>query len=227
LLTGLGVFFVGLVVCPADAQTSSSRRDGARSARPLAEPELLAGIWQYNAEESVNAATGRPERAARVAGVRAPARPAAGSATPARPSALAGASFAPGSPAVTALGPTVAIIQENRSLARDLLEIPEALTIAVTPAGVTFTDDLEREWTYSTDGVPQRYQMGAALFNAVTAWNGPALEKSIDAANGFRMTETYFLSPDGRRMFVLLRVTSARKDAPVMGINRVYDRIDE
>lgn len=118
------------------------------------------------------------------------------------------------------------MIQENRSLTRDLLEVPQALTIKVDPAAVTFIDDLDRARSYSTTGAKQKYQLGAARFNAVAEWSGANLQKKIDAADGFRMTEVYYLSADGQRLFVILRVGSSRKGAPVMGINRVYDRAD-
>jgi hypothetical protein len=122
------------------------------------------------------------------------------------------------------LGPTVAMIQENRALMRDLMEIPESLTIRIQPGAVTFIDDLSRARTYSTEGERQRYQLGAARFNAVAEWSGVRLHKLIDAADGFRMSETYLLSEDNRRLFVIVRVGSDRKNAPIMGVNRVYDR---
>jgi hypothetical protein len=119
------------------------------------------------------------------------------------------------------------MIQENRSLTRDLMEVPQELTIKVSSEAVTFTDDLERERSYSTSGERQRVQIGAARFNAATTWTGSQLEKRIDAADGFRMTEIYFLSADARRLFVIVRVGSNRKGAPVMGVNRVYDRVNQ
>ena len=102
------------------------------------------------------------------------------------------------------------MIQENRSIRRDLLEVPLALTIKIAPE-VTFVDDLGARRTYATTGLKQRYMLGAARFNAAAKWNGSQLRKRIDAADGFRMTETYFLSEDARRMFVIVRVGSARR----------------
>jgi hypothetical protein len=118
------------------------------------------------------------------------------------------------------------MIQENRSLTRDLLEVPESLAISLSPAQISFMDDLRRERVYPTTGEKARYQLGAARFNAAMEWNGSQLVKRIDAADGFRMTETYFLSEDAKRLFVIVRVGSNRKNAPVMGVNRVYDRVD-
>ena len=199
--------------------------------------EQFVGVWAYNEDESLNAATGRQERSPRSATQRTPVGRGAGPAAPGRatPPPIASAEsgrtsnmgprIAPGMSGQ--LGPTVAMIQENRSLTRDLMEVPESLSISFSPGQVTFVDDLSRQRIYPTTGEKARYQLGAARFNAAMEWNGPQLVKRIEAADGFRMTETYFLSEDGRRLFVILRVGSNRKNAPVMGVNRVYDRVDQ
>lgn len=127
---------------------------------------------------------------------------------------------------VDPLGPTPEMIRANRSASRDLLEVPEGLTIAVSDDSVTFVDDLMRQRTYPTDGRKQRYQLGAARFDARVTWVGARLRKDIEAAYGLKMTETYFLSPDARRLFVIVRVGEPRPGAPVVGANRVYDRVD-
>lgn len=195
--------------------------------------QRFSGVWVYNEEESLNAATGRPERSPRSATQRTPLGRGGATApsAPPRPPVVPQPGRTGLGPALTGLsgqiGPTVAMIQENRSLARDLLEIPESLAITATTGAVTFTDDLERVRVYPTDGQRSRYQLGAARFNAAAEWNGTQFIKRIDGADGFRMTETYFLSEDGRRLFVIVRVGSNRKNAPVMGVNRVYDRAGE
>jgi hypothetical protein len=113
----------------------------------------------------------------------------------------------------------------RRSAARDLLEVPWSLTIDVTPEAVTFVDDLERSRTYPTDGKKTKHQLGAALFNAKTYWDGARLRKDIDAAGSFKMTETYFLSEDAARLFVIVRIGDPNeKNARLDGFNRVYDR---
>ena len=115
-----------------------------------------------------------------------------------------------------------------RSAARDLLEVPWSLTVDVTPESVTFVDDLERSRTYLTDGKKKKFQLGAAIYNAKTYWDGARLRKDIDAAGSFKMTETYFLSEDASRLFVIIRLgdpkQAAAKNVPLAGVNRVYDR---
>jgi hypothetical protein len=116
-----------------------------------------------------------------------------------------------------------------RSAARDLLEVPWAYLIQVKPESVTFTDDLKRARTYPTDGKRTKFQLGAAVFHAKTFWDGPRLRKEIDATGSFKMLETYFLSEDASRLFVIIRVGDPKKveskTAPLSGVNRVYDRV--
>lgn len=244
----------------------------ATSATDSPRPAQFEGTWTYNADESVNAYTGRPEQAPTRAG--ANARPGSGSSgsggagTQPQPGAPGvggnpGGSGNPGGypgPAGTGSGtqnpPTLGgalpgmmggIPNSNapagidpgmyrggwaaawaRSAARDLLEVPWSLTIDVTPESVTFVDDLERSRTYLTDGRKKKFQLGAALFNAKTYWDGARLRKDIDAAGSFKMTETYFLSEDASRLFVIIRLGDPKqansKNAPLAGVNRVYDR---
>lgn len=239
-LPGLATVLTVLCVPALSGQeiASANHASSPASAVPLAPVvDKFAGRWVYNEDESLNAATGRQERSPRSATQRAAIGRGAGAGAanrggaPVMAPAETGRSGSPMGPRVAPgmngqLGPTVAMIQENRSLTRDLLEVPESLAISVTPGAVTFVDDLLRERAYPTTGERSKYQLGAARFNATVEWNGPQLVKRIDAADGFRMTETYFLSDDAKRLFVIVRVGSNRKNAPIMGVNRVYDRVD-
>jgi hypothetical protein len=211
------------------------------SPQPVAihSPEMFVGVWDYNAEESVNAATGRPEQSARSATqpgaggqrsggggtTRMPLpRPTAGGGTADGWTSGVSANRVAGSGG-GAYRPPEQLLRENRDLARDLLEIPEALTIRIAPGHVTFVDDLDRERTYPTDGSRNKYRLAASRFNAKLVWDGSQLRKEIDGGLGFKMTETYFLSPDARRLFVIVRVDRSRPDGPIVGADRVYDRV--
>ena len=235
-------------------------------------PEQFEGIWTYNADESVNAYSGRPEQAPTRAGTNARSGSGSsgsgGSGRQPQPGAAPGTGGNPGGggnpgyPGPTGTGsagqnpPTVGgavpglmggIPNSNvptgmdspayrggwaaawaRSAARDLLEVPWSLTIDVTQDAVTFVDDLERSRTYLTDGRKKKFQLGAAVFNAKTYWDGVRLKKDIDAAGSFKMTEVYFLSEDASRLFVIIRLGDPKqataKNAPLAGVNRVYDR---
>ena len=118
------------------------------------------------------------------------------------------------------------IAAERRTYVRDLLEVPEVLKIRASAAEVIITDDLARERTYVADGKLQKYQLGAARFEARSSWTPTYFRKEIEGTNGFRMSETYFISEDGRRLFVIIRIGDPKKPETMSGVNRVYDRVD-
>ena len=180
-IPGLSVVLTVLCV-PAIVSSQSDLSPQPASTAVSPPVDRFVGNWNYNEDESVNAATGRQERSPRSAAQRTVigrggegAGGGAGRATPPMPSADSarssmGPRIAPGLNGQ--LGPTVAMIQENRSLTRDLLEVPESLTISLTSGQITFVDDLLRARVYPTSGEKLRYQLGAARFNAALEWPG-------------------------------------------------------
>src|SRR5207249_4785940 len=73
-----------------------------------------------------------------------------------------------------------ALYIEQRDARRDLLEIAPTLTISVTPDAFAVTDDLDRTLKFPVDGKKQRYQLGAAQFDAKTWWDGPRLRTDVE-----------------------------------------------
>jgi hypothetical protein len=243
-----------------DAQTNASGTTPTIAAGVIAQRAAIAGVWDYNALESVNAANGRPEQSPKSATTRTPGTrpprtrvagapdgmfrpPSMGSASGdgadgAAPEGSGGGYGSPdgygGSSPYSSgyvdsglpIGLTAAMVRENRDLSRDLLEVPESLTIKVSKDAVTFVDDLDRARTYPTNGDKAKFQLGAARFDAETSWNGAQLAKRIQGRYGFKMTETYFLSANARRLFVIIRIGEPKKGEPVVGVNRVYDRVE-
>lgn len=117
------------------------------------------------------------------------------------------------------------IAAERRTYVRDLLEVAEQITVKATPTEVTFIDDLERQQTYTTDGRMQKYQLSAARYEASGSWTDRFFRKDIRGSNNFKMTETYFVSEDGNRLFLIIRIGDPRKPESLAGVNRVYDRV--
>jgi hypothetical protein len=183
-------------------------------------PADFAGVWMYNANESIDVATGKPEQGPK--GV-----PARSTRTVApRPVPSDGGADRMGGPdqgRQSEFGPSPLALRASRDLMRDLLEVAQSLDLKIAPNAVTMTDDIDRSRTYPTDGSRQHYRLGGSEFNARAQWRDSQLRKDIDAAFGFKMTEVYYLSDDGQRLFVILRVAGAPKNAPI-GANRVYDR---
>lgn len=199
----------------------------AGNARPHTD---MAGTWGYNDDESVNAATGRPESARAVnerrgfrgggggtgGGVRSPG--AAG-----RPRD-AGGGFGGGSSAPQETLYNLFI--QQRDTQRDLMEIAPRLSFDIKSGSVTITDDLDRVLAFPTDGKKHHYQLGAAVFDAKVTWDGGQLKMDIEGPDGLKITETYFLSEDGSRLFLIIRIGELNRDGRPVGVNRVYNRVN-
>lgn len=208
----------------------------AAEATVPATPDAFNGTWDYSDPDSVNAANGRPERGPKSASQR---RAAPAQRPPVVPNVPNGGTFrAPGAPMPNtwgtgggggARGPGMPDINTwlLRDLQRDLMEVPERLHIRATGEQITITDDLERELTFPTNGRKHKYQTGAAVYDARMHFDNGQFKKQISAAEGFKMSEVYFLSADRQRLFVIIRLGEQRtKNDPIYGVNRVYDRVD-
>jgi hypothetical protein len=249
LLSGLALLFTGVSVGAQSIQRESqpsSTFAPAPAPAPAAAATgraIFAGVWAYNAEDSLNAANGRKEDGT------TQRRAGAGSASGGRGGGTShtgvssGGLGGNGNGGGSGSGPggfggyggggqpspfTSLVVNERRDLVRDLMEVPVELKIKVTDAAITFVDHLDRELTYPTSGKKQKYQLSASEFFAKAYWDGLQLRKDIEANDGFKMRETYFVSENGKRLFVIVRVGDPQdkdKDAPVVGVNRVYDRV--
>jgi hypothetical protein len=225
----LGTYLVALALAAGPGQ---DRQTAAPTAPPVAtagRPHTdFAGNWTYNPDESVNAATNKPETARATNDRRGVSRgPVTGGAAP-RGGFGGGGGSAGRGPAGGGAGVPqdglYSLYVEQRDARRDLLEIAPTLKIAVTPEAFAVTDDLDRTLTFPVDGKKQKYHLGAAQFDARTSWNGPRLKTDIEGPDSLKITETWFLSDDGSRLFLIIRVGEPVKDSPPVGVNRVYDR---
>ncbi len=178
----------------------------------------LAGTWRYNADASVNAATGQPETNRAVNERRGVGQGRGGG--------FRGGGRRGG--AVGGYGGSnvgVSLYEQQRDTLRDLLEIAPELTITGLPDVVTVTDDLDRVLQFTPDEQKRSYQLGAAMFTAKAHWADGRLVLDMEGPQGLVVTETLFTSEGGAQMFVVIRVGHPAKDAPPVGVNRVYNRV--
>jgi hypothetical protein len=238
------------LLCLAAATVSGQQAGDVRAAAPGPPPEgvgtlpegpgleAFSGLWDYNAAESLDVATKRPEQdpsaarrstpgaTGRVVG-QPPPRARAGGSAGDTGGGLGGFGAGTDDPArEQAKRYRQQLAAENRALVRDLMEVPETLKITSSTSSVTMTDDLERSLTFPTDMTKRKYQLSASTFDATARWDGRKLVKDIEGPRGFRLSETYFLSQDGQRLFVIVRLGEGKPDEPAVGANRVYDRVE-
>jgi hypothetical protein len=239
----------GLVLVAGVLATSAQSPADALASSAAVTRDMFNGLWIYDAEESIDAATRRPELgpAGAPARRRGPndedrrsPRPAGGGGFGSGGGGGGGGGFGGGGGGGGFGGggfggggyrppsPEDYIRSLNRSLYRDMLEVAFTLSVQVTPDAVTFVDDLERTFTYPTDRRKREYIVSAAKVDTAAYWDENRLRKETGGARGFKMAETYFLSADGQRMFVIIRLGDQPQPEgePINGINRVYDRAD-
>jgi hypothetical protein len=196
------------------------------STRPLSE---FAGAWKYNEELSVNATTGRSETARAVNDRRGVgAGPGAGiSGGGGAGNRRSGSAGVGGRGGTTVGGPVdgaFSLFIASRDTRRDLLEIAPRLRVEVSEQAMTVTDDLDRPLVFPLDSSKQKYQLGAATFEARTSWDAGQLKTDIEGPDGLKMFQTWFLSEDGTKLFLIIRVGVPVPGARPVGVNRVYDR---
>jgi hypothetical protein len=198
----------GLVQDPADSATP------AAGAATFQAPTDFTGTWEYNADESVDAATGRPETARALN-----RRRGVGAAGPGQGAGL-------GATSATAVQDGLFnLYLARRATRRDLLEIAPTLQIQATAEFVTITDDLDRVLTFPSDGGKRKYQLGAAVFDARSVWDQNRFVVDIEGPEDLKISKTWFLSEDGSRLFLVIRLGELVRDARPVGVNRVYDRV--
>jgi len=189
-------------------------------------PTALAGKWVIDdaavREDSRN--WRRPVGAAPFVGPTA----AAGTAGGGQPAAVGpgpGGTFgAPGRPRPAgSLGEPYD--SDVRRALRDLLEVTRRFDIAVMPAQVTFTDDLARVFTFSTDGRREKHRAGGTEYDVRTTWDGDVLLQEISAYREFKMSQAFRLSEDRTQLFVWLNVDKPALVPPVRQVRRVYARL--
>ena len=100
------------------------------------------------------------------------------------------------------------------------------LAFDITFASVTVTDDLDRKLVFITDGKKRHFQLGAAVFDAKATWDGGQLTLDMEGPDGLKITQRLFLSEDGSKLFLIIRIGDVGRDGRPVGVNRVYNRVN-
>jgi hypothetical protein len=115
-----------------------------------------------------------------------------------------------------------------RALYRELLEAPEALTLSVTLATAAFDADGATR-RVNINEKKEKLDLGTALVDSRTRWDGTALTIELDGGAGLKIVETFELSPTGTQMLVTVGAGDERdpNSRGLVGrVHRVYDRVN-
>jgi hypothetical protein len=212
------VFAPLIISVLAAALSAQDRTSTPGAAVPVAPATALTGRWLFNDATREDARNWRRPVAGAPFGAPSPS-----GATPAAPAAAFGSAYSGRPRPAGSLGEP--FDSDVRRALRDLLEVTRRFEINVGSAQVTFTDDLSRVFTYSTDGRREKHRAGGTEYDVRTTWEGPVLHQEISAFREFKMTQAFLLSEDGGQMFVWLTVDKPALVPPVRKLTRVYTRL--
>lgn len=103
-----------------------------------------------------------------------------------------------------------------------LHEPPARLTITQTDRSVTFTEGDGRSQTLATTNEKQRLPLGSGTVEVRTKWDDGRLVKETSLSDGTKVTETYSLVSEPRRLQVMVELAGARLPRPA-SFRRVYN----
>jgi hypothetical protein len=103
-----------------------------------------------------------------------------------------------------------------------LHEPPGRLTITQTDRAITFTDGDGRSQRLATTGEKQRISIGRGTVEVRTKWDGERLVKETSLARGMKVTETYSVVSDAKRLQVMIKLEGSHLQQAV-NFRRFYD----
>jgi len=116
-----------------------------------------------------------------------------------------------------------------RALYRELNVRPSKLVITASVGSAKFVDEDEIERLVTINNKKDKLDLGTAILDCKTYWNGAALTIELDAGSQVKLFEAFELSPTGRQLLVTLRTGEGSNPRPGQlraSIQRVYDRMD-
>jgi hypothetical protein len=111
-------------------------------------------------------------------------------------------------------------LQRRREALRDIMRVPDRMTITRTESMVIITTGDGRTTRLATDG--SKVKDESTGIERKTRWDRDQLVTEISGVQGGKITETYAVNPESHRLMVTVDAAGARGDAPSPR-HRVYD----
>ncbi len=193
----------------------------ARPFTPAEAASRMSGTWKLNEELSPLPRAGSSPTAGAVPSRGGGARGGGGTGGGGRPG---------GGRGVTG-GVSQAQQQELRvrALYRELNVRPSKLVITASAGTAKFVDEDDSERIVTINNKKDKLDLGTAILDSKTYWNGSALTIELDAGSQVKLYEVFELSPTGRQLLVTFRTEegSNPRTGQLRGnLQRVYDRMD-
>lgn len=108
-------------------------------------------------------------------------------------------------------------------LMREVLESPLLLMVSLDASTVTFTDGEGYVRKYATNDKTEKHQMPSGTVETKTRWRGQALVLETSVGRGAKVTKTFTIEPDPRRLIVLTEMGARRGGDTPPPLKAVYD----
>jgi hypothetical protein len=115
--------------------------------------------------------------------------------------------------------------QGNREMHGEMSNIfqpPDSMTITYQAPELKITDSTGKERKYFTDGRKTVEEARGRKRTFISRWEDDSLIVESDSPDGGTMTQTYYLSPEGNKLYVKLRMQPMMLDHAITVV-RVFD----
>lgn len=112
---------------------------------------------------------------------------------------------------------------EERQKMHELLNPPTTMTISMTGAEVDLMDDRDRKRAFMTDGRKLQKSKDDNYQEIAAKWEGNRLVTEEKSPRGGKMSRTFELSPDGRRLYENLHIEGGGRNSRSLDVRYVYD----
>src|SRR5712664_4838501 len=111
---------------------------------------------------------------------------------------------------------------EERQKMRELFLPPATMALSMTGAEVDLVDDRDRKRAFMTDGRKLKKSKDENYQEIAAKFEGHRLVTDEKNPRGGKMSRTFELSTDGRKLYETLHMTTGRNNTPIV-IRYVYD----
>lgn len=115
-------------------------------------------------------------------------------------------------------------MEARRALMGEVLQMPLRLTIAQEGDRIVVIEPDGVVRTYVANGRKEKHQLASGTIETTTSWDGPRLKMTIAPGGRVRLTRTFAVTADPRRLEVTTAFEGGPKDG---GRTIVYDEADE
>lgn len=112
--------------------------------------------------------------------------------------------------------------REMHGEASNVFQPPDSMTITYQAPELKITDSTGKERKYFTDGRKTEEEVRSRKMTFTSRWEDDSLIVESQGPDGGKISQTYYLSPEGNKLYIKLRMQPMMLDRSITVV-RVYD----